>query len=66
MRGPSARLAAACAFAVAMTAFTGSALAGTTQGKASAPPVTPPNATACAGDAGNAELAGGPHHQERQ
>jgi hypothetical protein len=42
MRGPSARLAAACAFAVAMTAFTGSALAGITQGKDTAPPVTPP------------------------
>jgi hypothetical protein len=37
MRRPFSRLAAACAFAVAMTAFTGSAFAGTGQGNDTAP-----------------------------
>jgi hypothetical protein len=42
MSRPYARLAAACAFAVALTASTGTALAGTARGNDNAPPVTPP------------------------
>jgi hypothetical protein len=42
MRRPYARLATACAFAVALTAFTGGALAGNVGVNDTAPPVAPP------------------------